>query len=193
MFKRISLYLITIILIISAGIVAIYYINPFDLKTDNIRPRVFGIDFYQIPSKSMQPLLSPGDYITVSNLAYVENLPMRNDVIVFNRPSKNSPASNSPFIKRILAVAGDNIQIQNGKLFVNKQYVEESYVAVNNNKTPYSLTLKLTTVPHNHVYVMGDNRDNSSDSRVFGTISNNSIIAKAIKILYGKIIAVVKQ
>ncbi len=82
MFKRVSLLLITIILIVSAGIMAVYYINPYDLKTDNIRPRVFGFDIYQIPSKSMQPLLFPGDYITVSNLAYAENSPKINSLVI---------------------------------------------------------------------------------------------------------------
>ena len=59
MLKRFVLILITIILVISVGVVSFYYINPYNLKTDNIRPRVFGFDIYQIPSKSMQPLLFP--------------------------------------------------------------------------------------------------------------------------------------
>lgn len=185
MIKRISLFLITVIFIISAAVVSVYYINPYDLKTDNIRPRVFGLDIYQIPSKSMQPLLFPGDYITVSNLAYVENSPKIKDVVVFYQSKKNGSQSKIQYIKRVIAIAGDRIQLQNGKLFVNKKLVNESYVSVSNNKTPYSLKMKLTTVPQNHVFVMGDNRDNSSDSRMFGTIPEEEIIAKASNILYG--------
>ena len=185
MIKRISLFLITVIFIISAAVVSVYYINPYDLKTDNIRPRVFGLDIYQIPSKSMQPLLFPGDYITVSNLAYAENSPKIKDVVVFYQSKKNGSQSKIQYIKRVIAIAGDRIQLQNGKLFVNKKLVNESYVSVSNNKTPYSLKMKLTTVPQNHVFVMGDNRDNSSDSRMFGTIPEEEIIAKASNILYG--------
>lgn len=185
MIKRISLFLITVIFIISAAVVSVYYINPYDLKTDNIRPRVFGLDIYQIPSKSMQPLLFPGDYITVSNLAYVENSPKIKDVVVFYQSKKDGSQSKIQYIKRVIAIAGDRIQLQNGKLFVNKKLVNESYVSVSNNKTPYSLKMKLTTVPQNHVFVMGDNRDNSSDSRMFGTIPEEEIIAKASNILYG--------
>ncbi len=185
MIKRISLFLITVIFIISAAVVSVYYINPYDLKTDNIRPRVFGLDIYQIPSKSMQPLLFPGDYITVSNLAYAENPPKREDVVVFYQSKQNGSQSKIQYIKRVIAIAGDRIQLQNGKLFVNKKLVNESYVSVSNNKTPYSLKMKLTTVRQNHVFVMGDNRDNSSDSRMFGTIPEEEIIAKASNILYG--------
>ena len=146
---------------------------------------MFGFDLYQIPSKSMQPLLFPGDYITVSNLAYAEESPKRNDVIVFYQERKKDSQSKIQFIKRIIAIEGDNIQLQNGKLFVNKKFVNESYVSASNNKTPYSLAMPLITVPTNHVYVMGDNRDISSDSRIFGSIPKGDIIAKATIILYG--------
>lgn len=185
MIKRIILFLILIPIIISIGAVSVYYINPFDLKTENIRPRVFGFDLYQIPSKSMQPLLFPGDYITVSNLAYAEESPKRNDVIVFYQEKKKDSQLKVQFIKRIVAIEGDNIQLQNGKLFVNKKFVNESYVSTSNNITPYSLSMPLIKVPPNHVFVMGDNRDISSDSRIFGSIPKGDIIAKASKILYG--------
>ena len=187
MIKRISKLLIMLFIIISLGLVSIYYINPYNLKTDNIRPRVFGFDIYQIPSKSMEPLLTPGDYIAVFNLAYSDNLPKRNDVIVFYRKSKKASEANTKvqYIKRIVGIEGDNIQLQNGKLFVNKTLVNEIYVSASNNKTPYSLNMSLLTVPQNHVFVMGDNRDKSADSRIYGSIAVNEIIAKASKILYG--------
>ncbi len=133
----------------------------------------------------MQPLLYPGDYITVSNLAYAEELPKRNDVVVFYKSDEKTPQTKVQFIKRVVAIAGDNIQVQNGKLFVNKKFVTENYVSEMNNKTPYSLNMNLVTVPPEHVFVMGDNRDISSDSRKFGAISTENIIAKASKILYG--------
>lgn len=185
MIKRISLFLITVIFIISSVLLSVYYINPYGLKTDNIRPRVFGFDIYQIPSKSMQPLLFPGDYITVYNLAYAEKPPLRKDVIVFYQSSKDGPDSKIQYIKRVAAIAGDTIQLENGKLFVNKKLVDEKYVLPSNNKTPYALKMKLSTVPLKHVFVMGDNRDNSADSRMFGSVPESEIIAKASYILYG--------
>ena len=185
MIKRISLFLIAVIFIIIGGVVSVYYINPYDLKTNNIRPRVFGFDIYQIPSKSMQPLLFPGDYITVSNLAYVEKSPQRKDVVVFHQSKENVSQAKIQYIKRVIAIAGDRIQLQNGKLFVNKKLIDESYVLPSNNKTPYSLKMKSITIPENHFFVMGDNRDNSADSRKFGAISKDEIFAKATDILYG--------
>jgi len=133
----------------------------------------------------MQPLLFPGDYIMVSNLAYIEKLPLRNDVVVFNRKHKNTTDKKIQYIKRIIALGGDTVKLQNGKLFVNKQLVNENYVLPNNNKTPYSLRMSEITVPKNHVFVMGDNRDNSEDSRLYGAIAQSEIIAQAEKVLYG--------
>ena len=107
-------------------------------------------------------------------------------MVVFYQPNKNSNKQKIPFIKRVIATAGDTIQLQNGKLFINKNLIEEDYVNKANNKTPYSQTMKKITVPQNHVFVLGDNRDNSSDSRIYGTISNDAVIAQAESILYGK-------
>ena len=185
MIKRIGLFLIGLCFIASIVMVAIYYINPYGLKTDNIRPRVFGFDIYQIPSKSMQPLLIPGDYITVSNLAYLDKLPLQGDVVIFNQAKKNGLDSKIQYIKRVVAIAGDTVQLKKGQLFINDNMVNEAYVLPTNIKTPYSLNMKITTVDTNHVFVMGDNRDNSADSRMFGAIPIENIIAKASDILYG--------
>lgn len=184
MIKRTLLILIIVAFTMSAGAIAVYYINPYDLKTDNIRPRIFGFDIYRIPSKSMQPLLSPDDYIMVSNLAYIEKSPLRKDVIVFNQ-KKKTHLKKIQHIKRIVAIGGDTVELQNGELFVNKKLVNEDYVLPSNNKTPYSLKMPETTIPTNHVFVMGDNRDNSADSRLYGAISQKEIVAKANVILYG--------
>ena len=185
MIKRICLFLVAVILVFISVITLIYYINPYNLKTDNIRPRVFGFDIYQIPSKSMQPLLIPGDYIIVSNLAYLDKSPLQGDVVIFNQAKKNGLDSKIQYIKRVVAIAGDTVQLKKGQLFINDNMVSEAYVLPTNNKTPYSLNMKITTVDTNHVFVMGDNRDNSADSRMFGAIPIENIIAKASDILYG--------
>ena len=179
------LFLIVTAIIITVAIVSVYYINPYGLKTDNIRPRVFGFDIYQIPSKSMQPLLFPGDYIRVSNQAYIEKSPERKDVVVFYQAEKSELKSNLQFIKRVIGLAGDRIELKNGKLFVNKKYFDEAYVLTSNKKSRYSLQMNETLIPKGHVFVMGDNRDNSKDSRIFGVIPKSAIFAKATDILYG--------
>jgi signal peptidase I len=185
MIRRLMLFLIVTAIIITVAIVSVYYINPYGLKTDNIRPRVFGFDIYQIPSKSMQPLLFPGDYIRVSNQAYIEKSPERKDVVVFYQAEKSELKSNLQFIKRVIGLAGDRIELKNGKLFVNKKYFDEAYVSASNKKSRYSLQMNETLIPKGHVFVMGDNRDNSKDSRIFGVIPKSAIFAKATDILYG--------
>ena len=185
MIKRIVSFLIISILILCVCSVLIYFINPFSVKTENIRPRLFGFDIYRIPSKSMQPLLYSGDYILVSNIAYMDTIPKTKDVIIFNKPDKNNSETKVSFIKRVIAVGGDTVEIKNGKLRVNNILMKENYIAMRNNRTPYSQNMKLTTVPESHVFVLGDNRDNSSDSRIFGSVGYNEIIAKASSILYG--------
>lgn len=188
--KRFALFLLLSIAVICIGATAVYFINPYGVKTDNVRPRLFGIDIYRIPSKSMQPSLLPGDYIVVSNTAYLNAAPERNDVVVFYKPPEKqlteAKPSRIPFIKRVLAVAGDTIQIKHGKLWVNKTLVGENYVLPENSKSDYSRYTKLITVPKGHVFVLGDNRDNSRDSRLFGSITVDNVIAKASSILYGK-------
>ena len=188
MIKRLSLFLLISILIICIGSVSIYYINPFGVKTDNIRPRLFGFDIYRIPSKSMQPLLVPGDYISVSNVAYLEKLPKRKDVVVFYKPNKKQSKQETriPYIKRVLAFSGETVEIIKGNLMINDTLIEENYVSLNNNKTPYSQIMKLIKIPPNHVFVLGDNRDNSSDSRMYGPIAISDVLAKASTILYGE-------
>ena len=185
MIKRIGLFLLISILILCVATVSIYYINPFGVKTENIRPRLFGFDIYRIPSKSMQPLLLPGDYISVSNTAYLKTLPKRNDVVVFYKPDSKKLKQRIPYIKRVIAIAGDTVQMKNSKISVNNTELEESYVLDENSKTPYSQTMQLITIPANHIFVLGDNRDNSSDSRMYGSIVIDDVIAKASSIIYG--------
>ena len=185
MIKRIILLFLTVAFLISSVILFVYYINPYDLKTDNIRSRVFGFDIYRIPSNSMQATLLSGDYIIASKLAYLDASPLYGDVVIFNHKNKETLNKKSRYIKRVIAIAKDKIEINKGKPYVNGKIVKESYVLDNNNKTQYSLNMPITIVEDNHVYVMGDNRDNSMDSRRFGSIPIDQITDKATFILYG--------
>lgn len=185
MIKRIILLFLTVAFLISSVILFVYYINPYDLKTDNIRSRVFGFDIYRIPSNSMQATLLSGDYIIASKLAYLDASPLYGDVVIFNHQNKETLNKKSRYIKRVIAIAKDKIELNKGKLYVNGKIVKESYVLDNNNKTQYSLNMPIIRVKDNHVFVMGDNRDNSMDSRRFGSIPIDQITDKATFILYG--------
>jgi signal peptidase I len=125
----------------------------------------------RVESVSMQPTLYPGDYVIVNKLAYRFNhKPDRGDVIVF-RPPPNPEAI--PYIKRIIGLPGDKIHVADGKVYVNDQLVVEPYLVVSTNRGGD------WTVPDGQLFVMGDNRNNSSDSRSWGFVPFENIIGRA--------------
>ncbi len=129
----------------------------------------------EVPTESMRPTISPGDHLIVNRLPYYYRNPKRGEVVVFNYEGKN-------LIKRIIGVAGDTIEILDGKVYVNGKRLDESiYLGKDDetftfSKSPITFPYK---VPEGKYFVLGDNRRNSSDSRVIGPISGASIIAKA--------------
>ena len=172
--------------IIGATPVATYYINPFELQTENIRPRISGHDVYRIPSKSMLPTLAPGDYIISSNIAYKTTTPKKGDIIVFNRISKKDSNKLIPYIKRVIATAGDTFSIKQGIVFINNTPLKESYLDPENVKRAYSRFQPQRTIPEGMIFVLGDNRDNSADSRIFGFVAISDVIAQATTLIFGK-------
>ncbi|MGE5123553.1 MAG: signal peptidase I, partial [Acidobacteriaceae bacterium] len=125
----------------------------------------------RVESISMQPTLYPGDYVIVNKLAYrLSNTPNRGDVIVFRYPP--NPES-IPYIKRVIGLPGDQIHIANGKVYVNGQQLIEPYLALNTNRGGD------WSVPPDQLFVMGDNRNNSSDSRSWGYVPFENIIGRA--------------
>ena len=129
----------------------------------------------RVESVSMKPNLIEGDFVLVNKLAYRFSPPQRGDIIVFKYP----PEPNStPYIKRIIGVAGDHILIKDSKVFVNGKQLSEPYLMSNTNRGGE------WNVPENSLFVMGDNRNNSSDSRAWGMVPYENIIGKALVIYY---------
>jgi signal peptidase I len=125
----------------------------------------------RVESISMQPTLFPGDYVIVNKLAYRFNqLPSRGDVIVFRYPPNPDAI---PYIKRIIGLPGDQIHIADGIVFVNGQPVIEPYLTVTTSRGGD------WSVPSGQLFVMGDNRNNSSDSRSWGFVPLENIIGRA--------------
>ena len=144
---------------------------------------------YRIPSESMADTLRPGDRVLVNRLVYHLHSPHRGDVIVFRYPEDPKVI----FIKRVVGEPGDVLQVRDGHLFVNGAVVAEPYVhstggsrdpttaagaiAGSTMRDPWSLTLAFT-VPADAFFVMGDNRTDSDDSRVWGTVPRDAIIGE---------------
>ena len=130
-----------------------------------------------IPSPSMEPSLYRGDRIIVSRLAYRFGEPKPGDVVVFKYPLDTS----RDYIKRVVAVGGDVVEARDNVLYINGQPQEAAdYLAPD---VVYS-DFGPVQVPENSYFMMGDNRNVSSDSRVWGTVDRNLIVGKAIFIYW---------
>jgi signal peptidase I len=113
---------------------------------------------FQIPSESMMPTIDPGDRILINRLTYRNGEINRGDIIVFKAP--NEPGTD--FVKRVIAVAGDTIEVKRGQVILNGEPQVENYI--NENAVDVS-NFPATTIPAGNVFVMGDNRTNSQDAR----------------------------
>jgi len=132
----------------------------------------FVMEAFWIPSGSMIPTLEIGDRVLVNKFIYRFMEPKRGDIIVF----RSVDNSKEDLIKRVVGVPGDKIAVRGGKLFMNGKPQKEPYT---NKKLPDRSFYAKTTVPKNHVFVMGDNRANSADSRVFGALPEKNIEGEA--------------
>jgi signal peptidase I len=138
--------------------------------------RTFVFQPFYIPSESMVPSLLVGDRIIVSKLNYHFSEPKRGDVMVFKFPLDPS----RDFVKRTIGIGGENLAIRDSKLYVNGQQVQEDYL-------PAGLTFAdfgPVEVPRGSYFMMGDNRNNSDDSRVWGALPEENIIGKAVLIYW---------
>jgi signal peptidase I len=129
----------------------------------------------RVESISMQPTLFEGNFVVVNKLAYRTGDPGRGDIIVFYYPPD---PKQEPYIKRVIGLPGDRIHIEEGKVFVNDALLEEPYVHVPTNRGGD------WSVPAGALFVMGDNRNNSSDSRAWGMVPLNNVIGKAMVVYW---------
>jgi signal peptidase I len=138
----------------------------------------FLIQAFWIPSPSMEPTLDVGDRVLVNKLSYKLHDVHRGDVVVFTRPPGASTGEDGEIkdlIKRVIAIGGDTIEGREGNVYVNGERIDENYLEPG---TPTD-NLPLMTIPDGQVFVMGDNRTNSEDSRVFGPIDEDAIVGRA--------------
>ncbi len=163
--------------------------------------QAFAIKAFEIPSPSMEPTLMEGDKVLVERVTYHFDPPNRGDIIVF-RFNPNDPANltkgtnflsrgldllaetmnithqdGTPFIKRVIGLPGETVEMKDGTVYINGQVLEEPYKHVKDNYTggPW-------LVPENSVFVMGDNRSNSNDSRRWGFVPFGAIMGRGIAI-----------
>ena len=157
--------------------------------------QAFFVKPYRIPSPSMNNTLLPGDRVLVNRLVYHFRDVHRGDIIVFHYPVDTSFV----FIKRVVGLPGDTLQIKGGLLYVNGNQLSEPYIrkvdGVPETTTPGQATLGTTmapawslkdpyTVPAGNYFVMGDNRTESDDSRTWGPVPAKDLIGRAFFIYW---------
>ena len=136
--------------------------------------RTFVLQAFSIPSSSMEATLEISDRVLVNKLSYDFGDIERGDIVVFTKPD-DLPSPYDDLIKRIIGLPGDVVEGRDGRVFINDVALDESYLDAG----VVTSTFGPETVPEGHVWVMGDNRSNSSDSRVFGPISIDRIEGEA--------------
>ena len=154
--------------------------------------RTFVVQAFKIPSGSMEPTLLIGDHIFVNKFIYGIKIPFlqktlipiknpsRGDIIVFIFPKDES----KDFIKRLIGLPGERIEIKGGEIFIDGKRLDDPYGDYGDSFEDWSNPGKTclfctATVPEGHYFVMGDNRNNSEDSRYWGFVPADSIKGKA--------------
>ena len=133
--------------------------------------RPFIVEAYYVPSGSMEPTLMPGDRVLAAKFYYRFFKPQRGDLVVFSDPG----IPRETLVKRVVGLPGDTVAIKDGILYINGEPKKEPYV---DHRLTDSTFFGPVRVPRGHVFVMGDNRTNSVDSRSFGPVPQGDLLGK---------------
>ena len=152
-------------------LITIALVLAFFIRTFIAEPRY-------IPSDSMLPTLETGDRLVIEKISYRFTSPKFGDIVVFQPPPElqsRGYSQDQAFIKRIIGTPGDTVKIDDGKVYLNGNILQEDYI-----KEPPLQAFQLVQVPQNQYFMMGDNRNDSNDSRYWGFLPKKNMIGKAI-------------
>src|SRR4030065_1164363 len=160
-FKEFLIYIVIVLAaVVSATLIRIYILEPFI-----------------VPTPSMEPMLEVGDKVIINKLAYKFGSVKRVDIVAFH-----SPIEKKDLVKRAIAIGGDEITLTTeGEIFVDGEKIVEDYLPSDQDISYINQTV---TVGENELFVMGDNRNNSFDSRFFGTIPEEDVFGEFVIIYW---------
>lgn len=126
----------------------------------------------QVSGQSMEPRIASGEFVVINTVAYRFGAPRRGDIVAFHHSVADQP---EVYIKRVVGVAGDRVRVDRGVVYVNGARLNEPYVAFGDERS-----FPEVTVPPDSLYVLGDNRAVSDDSRFWGFVPESAVMGKAI-------------
>ena len=142
--------------------------------------QAFVVQPYQVQQPSMENTLMPDQYVLVDKLTHNFDDYHRGDIVVFNTPAGwAQDAAGTPFVKRIIGAGGDTVDIHGGHVYVNGNQLAEAYVFEDQTTDMPDKGSKTWTLQPEQLFVMGDHRQESQDSRDFGPIEKTSVIGRA--------------
>lgn len=140
--------------------------------------RSFVIEPFVVPTGSMEHTIEEHDQILAQKVTLELGMPARQgDIVVFHNPDKTT--GHDLLVKRVIATAGQTVDLQDGKVVVDGQVLDEGYTAGMSWPLSENITFPYT-VPDDCVWMMGDNRENSADSRIFGPVKSSDLVAVAL-------------
>jgi len=131
----------------------------------------FFVRLPQVTGLSMEPYIRSGEYVLINTFAYRLGAPRRSEIVAF----RHEGDTRAVFLKRVVGLPGDRIRIDRGQVYVNGRKLDEPYVAHGDDRS-----FPEVTVPNGSVYVLGDNRAQSEDSRLFGPVADDRLIGRAV-------------
>jgi signal peptidase I len=131
----------------------------------------FFVRFPQVSGLSMEPYIRSGEYVIINTFAYRIGTPHRGEIVAFRHDND----ARAVFIKRVVGLPGERVRVERGRVYVDGRVLDEPYVQSNDDRS-----FAEVTVPAASVYVLGDNRANSEDSRIFGPVPDDRLIGRAV-------------
>ena len=129
----------------------------------------------QVSSVSMEPTVKEDSKALINNLAFQVNAPQRGDIVIFDSGYRTGLLEREVrFIKRIVGLPGETIEIRDGQVYIDGKRLDEHYAS------PSTAHLAPTPIPEKHYFLLGDNRNESHDSRILGAIHENKIEGRAL-------------
>jgi len=175
--RHITIVVAAVVVLVLAAALGIYVAQNRQSLPPPLQPLVGG-QSVRVLGQAMYPTLRDNQLVSFDTTAYRDRSPQRGDIVLFAPPNESSRL----FIKRVIAIPGDRLLITNGAVSINGQVVSEPYL-------PESWTYanswpadgQPVLVPASQYFVMGDNRNHSSDSRSFGFVSRDAIMGKLLR------------